>query len=94
MDLHAKIMNLALAPGLSEINTTESEQLAYKRGHRDARHAAADLALRADACINALRVLDARLQKCIKNPNISAKEAYDSFYQKIVEEALGTWDEL
>lgn len=31
--------------------------LAYKDGHRDARHAAAELALQADACIEALRAL-------------------------------------
>ena len=55
MDLHGQIMNLPGSGGLSEIGTTQGEQLAYKRGHRDARHAAAEIALKADACIEALR---------------------------------------
>lgn len=55
MDLHGQIMNLPGAGGLSEIGTTQGEQLAYKRGHRDARHAAAELALTADAEIERLR---------------------------------------
>ena len=70
MDLHGQIMNITLAPGLSEVNTTKGEQLAYKRGHHNARHAAADLAEEhADAanemrkeverCFDIAQVLDA-----------------------------------
>lgn len=55
MDLHGQIMNLPGAGGLSEIGTTRDEQLAYRRGHRDARHAAAELANENDAEIAALR---------------------------------------
>ena len=56
MDLHGQIMNLPLA-SLAAHGTTHSRE--YKEGHRDARHAAAELALKADACIDALRdILD------------------------------------
>lgn len=41
MDLHAQIMNLPLA-SLAAHGTTHSRE--YKEGHRDARHAAAELA--------------------------------------------------
>lgn len=44
MDLRGQIMNLPDGCGLSEIGTTQGEQLAYKRGHKAARHAAAELA--------------------------------------------------
>ena len=51
MDLHGRIMNL---PATGE---PAGGSMAYKLGHRDARHAAAELALKADACIEALRML-------------------------------------
>jgi hypothetical protein len=52
MDLHGKIMNLPAGdPGLE----TRPER-AYKLGHRDARHAAAELANAGDACADALRL--------------------------------------
>ncbi len=60
MDLHGQIMNLPGSGGLSEIGTTQSEQLAYKRGHRDARHAAAELALVANTLADALRQIAKR----------------------------------
>jgi len=47
--LHDQIMNLHCGLGLSEIGTTEGEQLAFKRGHKQARNEAAELALEADA---------------------------------------------
>ena len=61
-DLHEKIMNLPGTCGLSEIGTTHGEQLAYKRGHRDARHAAAEMALESDAEIDSLRTQLAEAQ--------------------------------
>ena len=57
MDLHGQIMNIPGSGGLSEIGTTHGEQLAYKRGHRDARHAAAELALATDTELAELRLL-------------------------------------
>jgi hypothetical protein len=44
MDLHGQIMKLPQTPGLQMVNATEAQLLAYKIGHRDARHAAAELA--------------------------------------------------
>ena len=54
MDLHGQIMNI-----LADANKagTDDARLAYLHGHRDARHAAAELALKADACIEALRAI-------------------------------------
>lgn len=58
MDLHGQIMNIS-------DKVTENKNamagnaafVAYKEGHRDARHAAAELALKADVCIDALRAI-------------------------------------
>lgn len=55
MNLHGQIINLTQRPGLPMVNATEAQLLAYKIGHRDARHAAAELALRADAITEAAR---------------------------------------
>ena len=61
MDLHGQIMNLCAdnKPGIPLCGGSPEvrEALAYKVGHRDARHAAAEMALKADACIEALRDL-------------------------------------
>jgi hypothetical protein len=67
MDLHGQIMNIkceALPAFPFSPGPIASEQLhAYKVGHRDARHAAAELALMADACIVALRELEAMAER-------------------------------
>jgi hypothetical protein len=52
MNLHNKIMNLPCKD--SPVATTE-EVFAYRYGHKDARHAAAELALTADDQIRKLR---------------------------------------
>ena len=57
MSLHDEIMNLLILPGLPMVNATENQLLAYKMGHRDARYAAAELALKADARIADLESL-------------------------------------
>ena len=62
MNLHNQIMNLRVAP--TELATSlyaGDTTLAYKIGHRDARHAAAELALAADAEIERLRLDAERL---------------------------------
>ena len=51
MSLHDEIMNLPSGQG----TMSQSPDMAYKIGHRDARHAAAELALKADAEIERLR---------------------------------------
>lgn len=61
MNLHGQIMNLTptrLGPS--------DAPLAYKYGHRDARHAAAELAMKADA-INALMLEALRNLECAAN---------------------------
>lgn len=54
MDLHRRIMNIPFAVP-DDVAWTHGEIQAAKIGHRDARHAAAELALEADACMQALR---------------------------------------
>jgi hypothetical protein len=55
MSFHNEIMNLlcVIPPGLSQLNTHHL----YQIGHRDARHAAAELANKADAEIERLHEL-------------------------------------
>lgn len=48
MDLHSKIMNIPTVVG------TYNDEFCYKLGHRDARHAAAELSLKAEARIEEL----------------------------------------
>lgn len=48
MDFHNEIMNIPTVVG------TYNDELCYKLGHRDARHAAAELSLKADARIEEL----------------------------------------
>jgi hypothetical protein len=52
MSLHDKIMNL---PCRVPDNRANSGVACYQQGHRDARHAAAELALTADALLEALQ---------------------------------------
>lgn len=47
MSYHAKMMNVQLP-------TDETTHHGYKQGHRDARHACAEIASEADACIASL----------------------------------------
>ena len=88
MSLHGEIMNLPAKPSIS---ANASVDHAYRVGHRDARHAAAELALKADAEIerlrSALRNLDSRLRECAAL-GLAAAEAYDSQYQAETSEAL------
>lgn len=78
-DLHERIMNLPGAGGLSEIGTTHGEQLAYKRGHRDARHAAAELAIAHEATERRLaaedEMADAEAQALAMLPAARAAQA-------------------
>jgi hypothetical protein len=59
--LHAQIINLPVNVGLAMVNATDGQLIAYKIGHRDARHAAAELANEADADIERLRAYAERL---------------------------------
>lgn len=53
MDLHSEVMNIPV-PRDFDYSDFHSKVHAYKSGHRDARHAAAELALKADARIEVL----------------------------------------
>ena len=62
MNLHGKIRNIKCDPGnvaagFDAGTLTRDQVTHYKLGHKDARHAAAEQALKADACIEALRTL-------------------------------------
>lgn len=58
MNLHSDIMNIQptiIHDGPNGVGNVNSNRfLAYKEGHRDARHAAAELSLKADARIEEL----------------------------------------
>ena len=86
MSLHGQIMNAQC--NIPRAWSSRALGEAYRDGHRDARHAAAELALRGDAAAVALRGLDARLRECMAL-GLSAAEAYDSFYQAETATALG-----
>ena len=65
MNLHGQIMNLgAVEP---DEYADGPVRTAYRVGHRDARHAAAELALKADAELDALRKDAARLEWLLDN---------------------------
>ena len=53
MNMHARIMNMNCVP--ENMDAEPNQRLAYKVGHRDARHAAAELSLAADKLADALR---------------------------------------
>ena len=55
MNLHGQIMNLAVRKEDKLRAYSVGDALVYEYGHRDARHAAAELALEADAEIERLR---------------------------------------
>lgn len=81
--LHDQIMNLYCV----DANMEESafERLAYKVGHRDARHAAAKLALQKDREIEALRECAIRYLSWLSIPNPS--QALDEAVQHLLEDA-------
>lgn len=56
MNLHNEIMNLNILGGF-DYSEFENKVIAYKCGHRDARHAAAELSLKAEARIGELEFL-------------------------------------
>jgi hypothetical protein len=62
MNLHAKIMNLTC----DTQRMTSVERMAYKLGHRDARHAAGELANEADVLIAELLVALETANSCMK----------------------------
>lgn len=80
MNLHGQIMNI---PADASKAGTDDPRMAYLHGHRDARHAAAELANKADAVAAAAhRLLDwialsAEHADCIDWPAVMAGEVKD-----------------
>ncbi|WP_019583826.1 hypothetical protein [Thioalkalivibrio sp. ALE16] len=77
MDFHGRIMSLTLTPRYADTrraivdgkNVMESVNWMYKCGARDARHAAAEVAIEADQAIDALkRALEAYEACWAENP--------------------------
>jgi len=70
MDLHAEIMNIRLDEEDLKANLPKASFAAYKVGHRDARHAAAELSLKAQA----------RIEELEEELKTSEKNAWEHFY--------------
>ena len=100
MNLHGEIMNIECNP-LSRPFDSQIEKLAYRIGHKDARHAAAELALKYDAiaashrrlveAVNCIRVF--HMVKATKGSALE-NDTYGEFIKSINEaEALIKKDE-
>ena len=67
-DYHGRIMNISATVPDEVLNGTGSVRietsLAYKLGHRDARHAAAEIAIEADKLADILRRIIASADEC------------------------------
>jgi hypothetical protein len=88
-DLHGQIMNI-----LADANKagTDDVRLAYLHGHRDARHAAAELANAAVVDLDELRALlcsiDANMRRAWKDGSLSA-DAWPTDLAQRVSRAVG-----
>ena len=90
MNLHNEIMNLPAKP---YPGYDDKQLMAYKYGHKDARHAAAELALKAEEQIEMLR--DA-LQQCKRwhqgdkwrDGDTEQREAWEG-HLRVINNALG-----
>jgi uncharacterized protein YceH (UPF0502 family) len=60
---HGQIMNLPVSQVTFSLCNNAKEQSAYMAGHRDARHAAAELAIQADQRIDELEAKVIELQE-------------------------------
>lgn len=74
MNLHGQIMNLACVP--TNMDAEPHQRLAYKVGHRDARHAAADMALAADSERDELMMVVARMIDAHYSGSLDHQPAY------------------
>ena len=65
-NFHARMMNIR-ADRPSETECGKSIDRAYKIGHRDARHAAAEIAIEADEALRRLHSVNADLLEALRN---------------------------
>lgn len=84
MDFHNEIMNISVKH--ETISCEVGNPRDYKLGHRDARHAAAELALKADARIKELEDILSRLVK--ENDLAMPNENYQWMYSPMRVECL------
>lgn len=85
MDLHSDIINIETKKTLSHFVTFD-EFMSYKTGHRDARHSAAELSLKAEARIEELEDMLSRLVK--ENDLAMPNENYQWVYSPMRVECL------
>lgn len=90
MDLHSEIMNIEakiVHDGPEGVGNVHSNRfMAYKEGHRDARHAAAELSLKSNARIEELEDMLSRLVK--ENDLAMPNENYQWMYSPMRVECL------
>jgi hypothetical protein len=84
MNLHARIMNVLCDPEASE--ATYERRIAYSKGHRDARHAAAEIANEAEAELAALRAERDALRDALED--IASSDMTRNGFQMIARAAL------
>lgn len=85
MDLHAEIMNIQTdrVRMIDQLNLVSDYNTAYKLGHRDARHVAAELALKAQARLDkALELLTATVNPFDKR---TAQQRHEQIIQFLEE---------
>lgn len=86
MNLHSDIMNIQIDEEDLKANLPKASFAAYKVGHRDARHAAAELSLKAEARIEELEDMLSRLVK--ENDLAMPNENYQWIYSPMRLECL------
>ena len=69
MNLHGQIINMTADAGNA---STDSTRIAYLEGHRDARHVAAELALKADAAMQEAAQIIKEICQCYCHPTPDA----------------------
>jgi len=87
MNLHNDIMNIAeKRPDFSFENT--HDRVLYKEGHRDARHAAAELAMQADSrieeLVNSLREAQAHVSELCQTFSVPLPTASFEKYENVL----------
>lgn len=85
MSLHNDIMNIVAKLPQPGVSSEGCCSLSYKYGHRDARHAAAELAIEADKKIEELRTALESMLKYATRPSDSfaTDNAYENYLNSV-----------
>jgi hypothetical protein len=95
MNLHSDIMNIQIDEEDLKANLPKASFAAYKVGHRDARHAAAELSLKAEARIEELEnILNKLLFSITPVSNAAYNLAWQHRDEQSVHRNIGVLDEL